>query len=165
MNTPIPVSQLQPGDHLLYNVKWDLCDCIIRVKTWSDVAHIEVFDGDGGTPGGSPVSLAARRDGVNRYPFRPDGLAYVLRPEKWDTAAGRYWFEKVARGQAYDWKGLLCFALAVRQGSPDKMFCSEFARNLDREALFRSFADPWPGDKVAPGDFLKSPSFFWIWAL
>jgi hypothetical protein len=158
MNLPI----LQPGDHLLYDVdSWSdpwssLVDWAIRVKTWSTAAHIEVFD-SGGL--GLQFALASRTTGVNRYPFRAQGLRYVLRPANWNHARAVYWFEKTARGQKYDWLGLFCFTLAVKRGSPDRMFCSEFARNLDRPAMCQSFADSWPGDKTAPGSYLMSPAF------
>jgi len=155
------IPPLLPGDHLLYDVDkpWTsgfLCDWVIRVKTWSDVAHIEVYDGDN-------QSLAARAGGVDRYPFRTQGLKYVLRPQSWDADAARAYFRSV-QGQKYDWKGLLCFTLAVSQGTPDRKFCSEFARNLDRAASLRSFHDLWPGDKTAPGSFKLSPAFVWIYA-
>lgn len=151
MNRALP--QLFPGDHLLYNTRGDLADWIVRVKTWSKVAHIEVYAGDG-------MSMAARRNGVNLYPFRPEGLRFVLRPRfAWYEVRAKDWFKTSAQGQKYDWLGLLCFTLAVAQGSPGRMFCSEFARNLCRAACCPAFADDWPGDLTSPGMFLSSPAF------
>jgi len=147
------IPTLQPGDILLYDVaSWktpwsSFVDWIIRVKTWSSVAHIEIFDG-------GQWSLAARADGVDRYPFRSQGLRYVLRPWNWDHVAAESYFDRIARHQRYDWLGLLCFTLAVKRGSPNQMFCSEFARNLARAAAWLAFADWWSGDKTAPGSFL-----------
>jgi hypothetical protein len=162
---------LRPGDHLLYDIRspwrdpfgWAV-DRIIKIKTWSDVAHIEVVGAIVGGVDGGPqkiFSWASRSDGVNEYPFRRDGLQYVLRPRVWGSTFD--WFIRHAQGQAYDWLGLLCFTLAVKRGAPDRMFCSEFARNLDRAAGCPSFADAWPGDKTAPGSFLMSPAFDTIW--
>lgn len=154
----IDCKNLIPGDHLLYNIDklWPdpggyLQDLVIRVKTWSSVAHIEVYDGNG-------MSLAARADGVNRYAFRPDGLEIVRRPMHWDHAKAQAYFETV-RGQKYDWKGLMCFTLAVKQGAPDRKFCSEVARNLGRAAGSQAFDRDWSGDKTAPGNFLMVGDF------
>jgi hypothetical protein len=147
-----PTQNLKAGDHLLYDVDHllddpigYLQDLVIRVKTWSSVAHIEVYDGGG-------CSLAARADGIHRYPFRASGLKLVRRPRHWDHFRAREYFS-VVEGQNYDWAGLLCFTLAVKQGSPNKQFCSEFARNLGRAAGSVAFDAHWPGDKVAPGNF------------
>lgn len=160
--TPI-LADLRPGDHLLYNIQnfFDdpfgfAVDAAIRVKTWSTVAHIEIYDVDG-------MSLASRASGVNRYPFRAHGLRVVLRPQTWNHNRGVYWFQNFARGQKYDWLGLLCFTLAVKQGSPNKQFCSEFARNLGRASESRAFAAYCPGDKVAPGSYLMVGDFEMIY--
>ena len=141
---------LLPGDHLLYFTHCP-ADWIICVKTWSSVAHIEIYDGNG-------MSLAARADGVNRYAFRKQGLKIVRRPLHWDHAQARACFAQ-HQGERYDWLGLLCFTLAVREGSPNKQFCSELARNLGRPAGSLAFAPEWPGDKVAPGSYLMVGDF------
>lgn len=148
---------LRPGDHLLYYTNC-LADWIICVKTWSDVGHIEVFAGYGDSPH-YPCSVAARAKGVDLFPFRSPGLRYVLRPKVWNEAEAWKWFQGVAKGQKYDWLGLLCFSLAVKQGRPHHMFCSEFARNLDRAAGCPSFADDWPGDLTPPMLFKSSDAF------
>jgi hypothetical protein len=57
----------------------------------------------------------------------------------------------------------MCFFLAVRQGSPKKQFCSEFATRFDRKAGLQSFNPEWDADKVAPGNFLMSPAFDIVW--
>lgn len=156
-----PLPQLQPGDTLLYNTPGDFVDWVIRVKTWSPAAHIEVYVGDG-------CSVASRNGiGVNRYSLRGEGLVAVLRPAvPVDVARGMAWFyakgpngERPPCGQGYDFKGLMCFALAAKQGSPNKMFCSEFARNWYRSTSWDPFHPDWNSDKIAPGTFLIIPSF------
>jgi hypothetical protein len=147
---------LKPGDHLLYWTR-DLVDYAISLKTWSEVAHIEVYVGDPHAPG-ERMAVASRATGVNLFDFRREGLRFVLRPHTWDEA-GAWTYFRTVRGQKYDWLGLFCFTLAVKQGAAHKQFCSEFARNLDRAAGLDSFAVNWPGDKTAPGSFLMSPSF------
>jgi len=67
MNFP---DDLLLGDVLLYNFPHDLPDDVIDVFTDSDVAHAEIYWGNG-------LSIAARAQGVNVYDFRLDGLMYV----------------------------------------------------------------------------------------
>lgn len=148
--------ELRPGDCLLY---WgnSLFDWAIAIKTWNKIAHVEVYRGKG-------ENLASRNGiGVSNYPLRISGLAYVLRPgSPFDLEKANVWFYKV-KGQKYDWLGLLCFTLAVRQGSPNKMFCSEFATRLYRAGGFKPFADAYDADLIAPAQFLQSPAFDPVW--
>lgn len=150
--------ELQPGDCLLYRPR-DLLGWVIAVKTWCRAAvHVEVYAGGG-------VSFAARSSGVNLYALRWDGLSRVLRPAAaLDLAAARSWFYARAQGQKYDWKGLLCFTLAVRQGSQDRMFCSELETRLYRSGGFKFVSDCTDADKVPPAQSLWSPMFNLIWS-
>lgn len=150
--------ELLPGDCLLYNAD-TLLDLAIRVKTWSPVAHVEVYIGDG-------LSVASRNGvGVNKYALRKQGITYVLRPNQaFDQAAALKWFYSNAKGERYDWLGLLCFTLAVAQGSPNKMFCSEFALRYYRAGGLNPLHPQWDADKTAPGNFLMSPAFDWIYS-
>lgn len=154
-----PLPDLNPGDCLLYSGTgfWSR---IIRIKTWSYCSHVEVYDG-------SDMTLASRDGkGVERYKLSHKNLCAVLRPRgitRDGVEAARQWFETKARGQGYDWLGLLCFSLAVSQGSRYKMFCSEFANSFYNEADVTAFHPGWPSDKVAPGQFLTSPAFDWLW--
>lgn len=149
--------ELQIGDHLLYGPH-NLFGYVTCIKTWSSVCHIEIYAGGG-------KSYASRDGiGVNEYPLRVLQLKYVLRPNShFFFLDGKMWFHTYAKGQQYDWKGLLCFTLAVKQGDPNKMFCSEFAKRFDKHMLLKSFNDKWDADKTAPADFLKSPAFDWIY--
>lgn len=156
------LEDLRHGDHLLYGRSGSIFDWIVSVKTWSKAVHIEIYAGDG-------MSMASRNKlGVNLYGFRREQLICVLRPKLLGASTiferGFRWFSEIARGQKYDWMGLLCFTLAVRQGSPDRMFCSEFANNFDRVCGLGAFASDWPGDMTAPGNFLMSPAFDKIWS-
>jgi len=148
--------ELIPGDHLLYGPS-GLFGRLICLKTWSPVCHVEIYTGDG--------MCAASRDGVgvNSYRLRTKQLLFVLRPKQpVDMNRALVWFQGV-RGQAYDWKGILCFILAAKQGSPTKMFCSELGARFDRNAGLDSFAPHWDADKIAPVNFLMSPAFDIVW--
>lgn len=152
----MPIPELLAGDCLLYRGN-SLFDWLIYLKTWTFVCHVEVYQGGG-------LSVASRNGvGVNLYPLRTEGLAYVLRPKAvygpFDNVAANAWFYTKAQGQGYDWKGLLCFTLAVKQGSPNKMFCSEFATRYYRAGRFNPFAPDYDADRISPGQFLQSPSF------
>jgi hypothetical protein len=151
---------LLPGDHLLYGPGRSIFNRIVCLKTWSPVSHIEIYVGHS-------VSVASRNGiGVRQFPVRLTDLAFVLRPlQPVNMAPAMAWFASSAKGQAYDWKGLLCFVLAVKQGSRDKMFCSEFATRWDRHAFIHSFSPTWDADKVAPGNYLMSPAFRIVWQL
>ena len=157
MNTFEP-SMLLPGDHLLYAPGCSIINRIICWKTWSPVCHIEIYAGYG-------HSWASRNMiGVGQYPVRLDLLAFVLRPKAMaDFASGMRWFRERADGQGYDLAGLLVFYLAVKRGSQDRMFCSEFAARWDRFAGIDSFSLDWDADAIAPGNFLMSPAFTIAW--
>jgi hypothetical protein len=147
--------KLKPGDCLLYSgvgfFSW-----LIQLKTWHRVSHIEVYIGDG-------YSVAARDGiGVNAYPVREKGLYAVLRPNKpFSLTLATYWFLLVAKGQKYDWKGLLRFASraeVVGNNLDDKMFCSEFAARFYRAGGLDPF-NKEDADAIAPATFLVSPYF------
>lgn len=156
MNLP---ADLQPGDTLVYGrVSWhDLFDTITCVKTWSKACHVEVYSGNG-------MSIASRNGkGVNIYPFRPAQLIAVRRPKSaFDWNKGYAWFRNTAQGQKYDWLGLLCFTLAVKQGSPNKMFCSEFWKNFFQQCGCDVMAPEWPADMTAPAQCLQTPALVTI---
>ncbi len=157
MTTKPPIPLLQ-GDCLLYNTPWDFVDFLIRVKTWSPVAHVEIYRGN-------EQSFASRNGiGVNAYPLRLEGLVAVLRPHSVsDWSKAEDWFFRVAQGQKYDWLGLMCFTLAVKRGSQNRMFCSEFSTRFYRQAKTHAFNPHWDADKIAPGNNLMSPAFDWAW--
>ncbi len=43
MSEKAPPPSLRPADLLLYRNTWSLVGFAIRVKTWSDVNHVEVY--------------------------------------------------------------------------------------------------------------------------
>lgn len=157
MGQPFQWSTLQPGDTLLYYTR-DLIDYAIALKTWTWVAHIEFYRGNG-------MSYASRNGvGVNAYPLRKDGVAAVLRPRvplDWDGIDAYF---KTVRGQKYDWKGLLCFTLAVRQGATDRQFCSELWTNLLRAGSAEPFQPEWSADRVPPSFGLVTPIVDLVWS-
>lgn len=157
--TANPLPELQPGDCLLY---WghSIFDWAIAVKTWNRCCHVEVYRGGG-------VSVASRNGvGVNNYTLRREGLMHVRRPRAsfgpLDTEAANKWFLGV-QGQGYDWLGILCFTLAVKQGDAKKMFCSEFATSWYRAGGFPAIADDYHADCVAPAQFLQTPALETVW--
>lgn len=149
-------SILQPGDFLLYRPS-SLTGVIIAVKTWTWIAHIEIYKGGG-------ISLASRDGiGVNAYPLRLDQLGIVRRPNKpFSFAKGLRYFETV-KGQKYDWLGLMCFTLAVHQGSPDRQFCSEFAHNFAIAEDLELFSTDLVPDHTSPAQFDQTPVLDTVW--
>lgn len=148
------LTQLQPGDNLLYRAK-GVFGWVISIKTWSPIAHCECYIGQG-------RSVASRDGvGVGQYPLRTQDLAFILRPKlPIDLEAGLAWF-KTVEGQKYDWFGLLRFAWRSRflPGDPNnKQFCSEFLTRFDRAMGIDPFnhAD---ADARPPAEFLISNVF------
>lgn len=150
---------LRVGDCLIYFTP-SLFGWLTAIKTWSKVSHCEVYAGQG-------MSLASRNGiGVNRYPYRSDGLVCVRRPiGVLDIESANNWFEAEARFQRYDWLGLFCFTLAAKHGHPRKMFCSEFATRWYRHASIQPFDPDWDADRVSPSMFLQTPVFETVWTV
>ena len=157
MSEPFNPAILHPGDAILY-YGHDFGSFLIALKTWTKVAHIEIYRGD-------QRSLASRiESGVNAYPLRLGGVAAVMRPKQpLDFQSADAWFETKARGHGYDWLGLLCFMLAGREGEKHKFFCSELATHYYRAAGLEPFNPRWPAVRVPPSFFLASPGFDAVW--
>lgn len=135
---------LLPGDVLLYKRRGKF-GWIISFVSNSSIAHVEVYEGDG-------KSVASRDGkGVNRYPLRLDGLAYVLRPASFDLLSATKWFEAV-QGKKYGWIDLANFAMPDLVVDSEGMFCSEFAVGYLRTGGV-SIAHKMPAVKVSPRDF------------
>lgn len=150
---------LKPGDCLLYKPKKSsLFGWLIAIKTWHAISHCEVYIGDG-------LSAASRdRIGVDIYPTRYSELTMVLRPKPeyhFNLAMALKWFILSAKGQKYDWLGLLRFTWRSdysKGNTNNKQFCSEFVLRFYRAGNF----DPMPGedaDAVAPFQFGYNPLF------
>lgn len=142
---------LLPGDILLFRSP-GFFSWLIRIKTGGHFSHVELYVGNG------TVWASRNGLGVERYPLDLDHVVGVLRPTKrLNWAKGIKWFETVARGQKYDWLGLLNFYIAKWQGGENKkMFCSEFIVRV-----FRAFEAPLfdyhvDADGVAPCDIPHS---------
>jgi hypothetical protein len=161
------MNNLEPGDSLLYygddvilspRNGATFVDWLIAVKTGYWLSHVEIYAGEG-------MSYASRNGiGVNLYKTRQNGLKAVRRPLcGLDLDAGEKWFNEVARGQEYDFKGLLCFYLAVRQGSLHKMFCSEFQLRFYRTCKFHPVSPEIDADRTPPSMGWISPAFITVW--
>jgi hypothetical protein len=156
-------SILEPGDVLLYYEK-DFIDTIIAEKTGKAVGHIERYVGNG-------KSVASRNGvGVNEYDLRLTGLVCVRRAipvvsgtPALDFSAGMDWFNKVAKGQKYDFEGLLTFTSFFKSGHDGEMFCSEFAVNFDRACGFEPFNPDQPPFETSPRDYWICGAFQTIW--
>lgn len=157
MDSKFDVNLLEVGDTLLY-FSGSILDWVVAIKTWTKVSHVEIYSGH-------KMSYASRNgQGVNQYPLRTKGLAVVLRSiYALDTTNANDWFWRKAQGQDYDWLGLLCFTLAVKQGSNNKMFCSEFWTRYMREAGGQPFNPEWDADRVPPAFCLVTPTQYIVW--
>lgn len=113
------------------------------------------------------MSTASRNGiGVNLYPLRTKQLISVRRSKhNWNYDQAFSWFENVAKGQAYDWKGLLCFTYAVKKGDPDKMFCSEYGTRFARHGDLFIVNYREDADTVSPNDLDKTLALKDIWRL
>lgn len=167
MSTDFHPDILRKGDCLLYYGDTPIgqqpknagfVDWAIAVKTGYWISHCEIY-------WGANLSVASRNViGVNRYPLRLNGLACVRRPQGYlDLELAEKWFQNGVRGQKYDFKGLMCFYLAVRHGSARRMFCSEFALRWYRHAGFLPLSPAVDADRTAPCEFWKSPAFDTAW--
>lgn len=147
---------LHAGDVLLY-ASSGFWAWTIKVKTWSEVSHVEVV--------GPDATALASRDGSGvdtYYPIRLDGLYAVLRPRQTPDMAAAWQWHRTVRGQKYDWWGLMRF-FTIGQQSMHKQFCSEYATRLLRHAGIEPFAPGYDADLVSPGMFLSSPAFEEVW--
>lgn len=157
--SPFDLSLLRPGDCLLYRPH-GIIGWVIAIKTWHLVAHVEVYEGDG-------FSLASR-DGIgcNRYRLRTAELCRVLRPTgRIDMASGVAWFEKVARGQKYDFAALARFLWPGGTDTDrDRQICSSFAARFYRAAGYPLFAATEDADRIAPFQFAVTPLLDDVWS-
>lgn len=138
---------LFPGDVLLYKGK-GLFSLLIRLKTGGHYSHVELYVGNG-------TAWASRNGlGVNAYPLDLTDVIAVLRPkQKLNWSKAIQWFDQVAKGQGYDWLGLLNFYVAKWQGRENnKMFCSEFLVRVFREFDYPLFPETVDADGISPSD-------------
>lgn len=151
---------LKPGDILLYKGT-GAYGLLIQLKCWSAIGHCESYIGDG-------FSVASRNGiGVNIYPLKEKDLIRVIRPNReFNLGAAIKWFLLEAKGQKYDWLGLLRFTWGsdyCKGDKNNKMFCSEFLTRYYRAGGL----DPFPNadaDSVPPNWFDVSPLFDRIWS-
>lgn len=151
-------SLILPGDILLYD-RDGLMNALIRFKRGEKYSHTAIASKPG------YLIEAVQGQKLDEKPFRWDGLKAVYRHvEEIDFEAGYEWFTREARGQAYDWLGLLSFAWAKFQGRQnDKMFCSEFVCRFFKKIGKALFSDATDCDAVSPGLIPYSPFVKPIW--
>jgi hypothetical protein len=147
---------LKPGDNLLYRPK-GFYGMLIAFKTWHDIAHCEVYVGDG-------KSVASRDGiGVGLYELRENQLAWILRPkEPVLLALAMDKFRRVYQGQGYDYLGLLRFAWREPVSKirfENKQFCSEFDTRFDRDMGMKDLFNGEDADAIVPFQFLLDPGF------
>jgi len=147
---------LLAGDILLYSEP-GIVDAVIEVKTADDVAHVEIYHGNG-------LSVASRNGiGVNAYDMRTNGLMYVRRPlGKFERHLADAWFYAKAKGLPYGFAGLLNF---VNVEIPSKgLICSTFADLYLRAGGAFMFSADFPPGKASPRDFKLTGEARTIWA-
>ncbi len=160
---PFDPTILKPGDCLLYGPR-GVVGWLIAMKTWHRIAHVEVFEG---VIDGVPMSVASR-DGIgcNRYVLRTSELVRVLRPNQpVDLAAATAWFERVARGQRYDFRAILRFLWPSDSpdADPNRQICSAFSTRWYRAGGLRVFSAGEDADRIAPFQFDTSPALDEVW--
>ncbi len=150
-----PLPDLLPGDILLY-ADHSFVDWCIKLRCWSDVAHVEIYLENG-------LSTASRNGlGVNFYPLRLDGLRYVRRPVvPFGLVAARTYAAKM-RGTPYGYADLGRFYLL---NLPTKgLICSQYGDLLLRAGHVIAFAEDYPAGAVSPRDFRVTSLAKTIWA-
>lgn len=147
-----------PGDILLYD-RDGWVNKFIKFKRGEKFSHVAIASQSGF------MLEALQGTTCDERPLRLDGLAGILRTkEPIDFEVGYEWFLKVAKGQAYDWVGLLSFAFARFQGrTNNKMFCSEFVVRFFAKLNCPLFADDTDADAVSPGLIPYSAALFKVW--
>lgn len=138
---------LREGDVLLYKPT-SFYGSIIRIKTWHNVSHCELYMGKG-------ISAASRDGkGVNFYPARvDDALIYVLRPTLPFNAENAKTFVTGMVGTPYGWLDLLDFVgfHVDKKG----IVCSPFLTLALRAGGIPVFNNE-PANSIAPFQFLTS---------
>lgn len=153
---PFDPAILRTGDALLYRPS-DFFGWLIWLKSWTRIAHIEIYAGEG-------MSWASRDGiGINRYPLRTAQLGCVRRANVTLDIAKMEEYSASVRGQGYDWRGLATFAVLVKKGSEGKQFCSEFATNDFRAGGFEPFNPSIAADTIAPSEFYQTGAMTTVW--
>ena len=137
--------QLHPGDILLFDSP-GIFSKLIKFKTGGKYSHAEVYVGN------NTVWASRNGQGVNSYPLDLTHVVAILRPRgvlEWQP--GIRWFHSTAKGQKYDWLGLLNFYFAKWQGKENhRMFCSEFVVRVFRAFNYPLFPNTVDADAVHP---------------
>ena len=145
----VSLSQLQPGDVLLYKPS-SVFGYAIAWLTAGWVSHVELYAGDG--------YAYASRDGrgVSLYDARLDGLAEVRRSTvPLDRTAMHHEFAKRS-GHRYDYATIGKFlTFGKGKGRTDAEVCSELATILLRAGGHTDLFGTTAPDEISPRDFQK----------
>ncbi len=135
--------ELQPGDILLYSS--GLLGWLIRLRTWGEVSHVEVYAGEG-------RSMASRAHGPRLYPLNIMGLRRVMRPARaFNFAQGWNWFLSVADKLPYGYLDLLNFyGIHARTKG---LICSQFADLFFWHCDLDLFSPRYSAGTICPRDF------------
>lgn len=141
------------GDILLYHGD-SLFNRITDLKTGGAMDHVEIYAGDG-------QSVASRPEGFNVYPFQPEGLAKVRRPQmEFFKPAADIWLQPL-KGMEYDTPGLLQFFNLDK--SNNSFICSVGAAYYLKAGRCLMFADDYPLVKISPRDFELTRQALTVW--
>lgn len=151
-------SLILPGDILLYDKK-GIGNTIIKFVRGEKYSHVAIASRAG------KMMEARQWQRLDEVPIRTEGLAAIYRTKNQiDFEAGYHWFLTRAKGQKYDWIGLLSFKFAKLQGRNNgKMFCSEFAHRFFKKISYHLFAEDMDSDAVSPGMIPYSARVFPLW--
>lgn len=142
---------VRPGDLLCYRGTGVFAQAI-RLKTWSDISHVEVALNP-------HYTITARAEGVQLYPYTREHLYAVQRPlGSLDFGAAMQWFQSVL-GAPYDYVSLLLFYGLTKDRNARGMHCAEVCTRWYRAAGFHPFAADYPAGKVSPGMYLAAVPF------
>lgn len=152
------ISIIKPGDILLYD-RDGLMNKLIKFKRGEKYSHVAIASYP------NNILEAVQGQTLGEKPIRLDGLKAIYRHHvPVDFDAGYEWFELEAKGQKYDWLGLLSFALASFQGrANNKMFCSEFVARFFAKIGSPLFAVDMDADAVSPGMIPYSHAVHAVW--
>lgn len=122
-----------------------LVGAAVRWVTQSEWSHCEIAIGNSHADQFACITASGMDGGVRIKRMRLDPMRWRLTPLPWVDEARAWTFLASNGGAAYDWAGVMRFALPVvmRSEHPSRWFCSEAC------AAIMGLADPW---RFTPAD-------------